>query len=155
MSSRLARAAASPAFPVVRRGPIAYLEDMPVGTTRHQHGPGRDDPNNTGVEMAWIYLIIAGLLEVAWSSGLKLVADRFSLPMAALTLVAMIASVVALGLAMTRLPLGIAYPIWTGIGSVGAVAIGTLVFGHGLSVGGMIGLVLLIAGMALLGAEAH
>ncbi|EEX09659.1 small multidrug resistance protein [Ruegeria lacuscaerulensis ITI-1157] len=67
----------------------------------------------------------------------------------------MIASIVALYAAMTRLPLGIAYPIWTGIGSVGSVLVGVLAFNQNLSMSGIAGLALLVAGMFLLGSDAH
>ena len=81
--------------------------------------------------MAWVYLLIAGVLEVAW------------------------ASLVVLYAAMARLPLGIAYPIWTGIGSVGSVLVGVMAFNQNLSMAGIAGLILLIAGMFLLGSDAH
>lgn len=108
-----------------------------------------------GVEMAWIYLLTAGVLEVAWATGLKRLGLGLSWGLGVLTLLAMIASLVALYAAMTRLPLGIAYPIWTGIGSVGAVAVSVLWFNQTLSVTGGLGLVLLVVGMVLLGADAH
>ena len=56
---------------------------------------------------------------------------------------------------MNRLPLGIAYPIWTGIGSVGSVLVGVLAFNQNISISGVAGLTLLIAGMFLLGSGAH
>jgi quaternary ammonium compound-resistance protein SugE len=105
--------------------------------------------------MAWIYLLIAGALEVAWATGLKKLGLGFSWTLGALTLIAMIASIVALYAAMTRLPLGIAYPIWTGIGSVGSVLVGVLAFNQNLSIAGIAGLTLLIAGMFLLGSDAQ
>lgn len=105
--------------------------------------------------MAWIYLFIAGALEVAWATGLKKLGTTLSWTLGALTLIAMIASIVALYVAMTRLPLGIAYPIWTGIGSVGSVLVGVLAFNQNLSMSGIAGLALLIAGMFLLGSDAH
>lgn len=67
----------------------------------------------------------------------------------------MITSLVALFAAMARLPLGIAYPIWTGIGSVGSVLVGVMAFNQNLSMAGIAGLVLLVFGMFLLGADAH
>lgn len=67
----------------------------------------------------------------------------------------MITSLVALYAAMARLPLGIAYPIWTGIGSVGSVLVGVMAFNQNLSMAGIAGLVLLVFGMFLLGADAH
>ncbi len=65
------------------------------------------------------------------------------------------ASLFALCLAMVRLPLGVAYPIWTGIGSLGADVASVLWFGQALSWQGVLGVVLLVAGMVLLGAEGH
>ncbi|SHK21412.1 quaternary ammonium compound-resistance protein SugE [Ruegeria lacuscaerulensis ITI-1157] len=105
--------------------------------------------------MAWIYLFIAGALEVAWATGVKKLGIGFNWTLGVLTLIAMIASIVALYAAMTRLPLGIAYPIWTGIGSVGSVLVGVLAFNQNLSMSGIAGLALLVAGMFLLGSDAH
>ncbi|KUF11423.1 DMT family transporter [Pseudoponticoccus marisrubri] len=104
--------------------------------------------------MAWIYLLIAGGLEVAWAAGLKKLGQAPSWTLGALTLVTMAAGLLALYAAMARLPLGIAYPIWTGIGSVGSVLVSVILFNQTLSWSGIAGLVLLIAGMVLLGADA-
>lgn len=78
--------------------------------------------------MAWVYLVIAGLLEIVWAIGLKYT-DGFSrlLP-SAITVVAMIASVVLLGLALRELPVGTGYAVWTGIGTVGAAILGMILF---------------------------
>lgn len=105
--------------------------------------------------MAWIFLTIAGGLEVAWATGLKKLGISFSWSLLALTTVAMAASLLALYAAMTKLPLGIAYPIWTGIGSVGSVLAGLVIFNQTLSLTGIAGLTLLIAGMLLLGSDTH
>lgn len=105
--------------------------------------------------MAWIYLLIAGALEVAWATGLKKLGAGFSWTLGALTLVAMAASLLALHAAMTRLPLGVAYPLWTGLGSVGAVIVSATVFGQAISLSTVAGVVLLVIGMLLLGADAH
>lgn len=105
--------------------------------------------------MAWFYLFIAGAFEVAWAAGLKKLGTGFNWTLGVLTLIAMIASLIALHAAMTRLPLGIAYPIWTGIGSVGSVLVGVLAFNQNLNMSGIAGLTLLIAGMFLLGSDAH
>lgn len=104
--------------------------------------------------MAWIYLFTAGALEVAWATGLKKLGSGFGWPLAILTGIAMALSIAALYGAMVRLPLGIAYPIWTGIGSVGSVLVGILYFSQSISTTGLIGLALLVLGMALLGADA-
>lgn len=80
--------------------------------------------------MSWLILLFAGLLEIAWAVGLK-ISDGLSRPLpAALTIVAMIASMALLGLAMRDLPLGTAYTVWTGIGAVGAVIFGIMMFGE-------------------------
>ena len=78
--------------------------------------------------MAWIYLLIAGVLEVVWAYGMKL-SEGFTRPLAsAVTVAAMLGSVVLLALAMRSLPLGTAYAIWTGIGTVGTVMLGIFLF---------------------------
>ncbi len=69
--------------------------------------------------MNWIYLTIAGFLEIGWAIGLKYT-DGFSRPVpSVLTLACMVLSVVLLGLAMKTLPVGTAYAVWTGIGALG------------------------------------
>lgn len=78
--------------------------------------------------MPWILLLLAGLLEIGWAVGLKYV-DGLSRPVPlVLTGIAMVGSVVLLGMAMRSLPLGTAYAVWTGIGSVGTVIAGIVLF---------------------------
>jgi len=100
--------------------------------------------------MPWTLLFFAGLFEVGWAIGLKYT-DGFTKPMpTALTVGAMVASVALLGLAMKHLPVGTAYAVWTGIGSVGTVILGIALLGEsaaplrllcvGLIVLGIIGL---------------
>lgn len=100
--------------------------------------------------MPWIYLMLAGLLEVVWAIGLKYT-EGFTRPWpSVITASAMIASIVLLGMAVKTLPIGTAYAIWTGIGAVGAVILGIVLFGDsasplrlacvGLVVLGMVGL---------------
>lgn len=84
--------------------------------------------------MTWIILIIAGLLEVAWAVGLKYTAGFTRLLPSVLTLAAMAGSVGLLGLALRTLPLGTAYAIWTGIGTVGTVIYGIMVLGEPASI---------------------
>jgi quaternary ammonium compound-resistance protein SugE len=80
--------------------------------------------------MSWVYLLIAGLLEVAWAVGLKYSHGFTRLWPSAFTLVTMAGSVGMLGLALRQLPLGTAYAIWTGIGTVGTAAAGMLLLGE-------------------------
>ncbi len=83
--------------------------------------------------MAWFILLLAGLFEVAWAVGLKLT-DGFTRPLPSLlTGLAMLVSLALLGIAMRTLPLGTAYSIWTGIGAVGTVIAGILLFGETMS----------------------
>jgi quaternary ammonium compound-resistance protein SugE len=84
--------------------------------------------------MTWIILILAGLLEVAWAVGLKYTDGFSKLVPTLLTLSAMAGSVGLLGLALRTLPLGTAYAIWTGIGTVGTVIFGIVVLHEPASV---------------------
>jgi quaternary ammonium compound-resistance protein SugE len=78
--------------------------------------------------MAWIYLTIAGLFEIAWAIGLKYT-DGFSRLWPSLATVAcMILSFGLLGLALKTLPVGTAYAVWTGIGAIGTAALGIYMF---------------------------
>lgn len=80
--------------------------------------------------MAWLVLVFAGLLEVAWAAALN-ASDGLSRPLpSALAIVLMVASFWLLGVAMRSIPLGTAYVVWTGIGAVGAVIVGILAFGE-------------------------
>lgn len=78
--------------------------------------------------VAWVLLIMAGLFEVAWAIGLKYSAGFTRLTPSILTAAAVIASMGLLGLAARSLPIGTAYAVWTGIGTVGAVLLGILLF---------------------------
>ena len=78
--------------------------------------------------MSWIYLFVAGLFEIAWVIGLKYT-DGFTRPLPSIaTAAALIASMLLLGLAVRDLPLGTAYAVWTGIGTLGAAAFGVFLF---------------------------
>lgn len=80
--------------------------------------------------MSWIYLVLAGFLEVAWAYSLKL-SQGFSRPFpTAATVVLMIASFGLLSLALRQLPMGTAYAAWTGIGAVGAAIVGMVFLGE-------------------------
>ena len=100
--------------------------------------------------MAWTYLFVAGILEIGWAIGLKYT-DGFSKLWPSIgTIVAMILSITFLGLALKTLPVGTAYAIWTGIGAVGTVVLGIILFAEpatalrlgsvGLILAGIIGL---------------
>jgi quaternary ammonium compound-resistance protein SugE len=97
--------------------------------------------------MAWIYLVAAGLLEVAWSYAMKQ-SDGFTRPWPTVVMAAaMVGSVALLALSMRTLPLGTAYTIWTGIGAVGAFAVGVTVLGEAASTARLIAAGLIVAGL--------
>lgn len=98
--------------------------------------------------MPWILLIIAGLFEVGWAVGLKYT-EGFSRPLpTVLTVGAMLASVGLLGLAMKQLPVGTAYAVWTGIGTVGTVVLGIVLMGDATTPARLACLGLIVAGIA-------
>ena len=100
--------------------------------------------------MAWIMLIVAGLLEVVCAFPLEQ-SDGFTrLTPSLVTLVAMAASFGLLSLSMRVLPLGTAYTIWTGIGAVGAFAVGIVVLGEQVSVMRIIAAALIVSGIILM-----
>lgn len=106
--------------------------------------------------MSWIYLFVAGLLEIVWAVGLKYTHGFTRLGPSVFTLVSMAASVGLLGLALRHLPLGTAYAVWTGIGTVGTAIAGMIMLGEpagalrlgciALIVAGILGLKLLTPG---------
>ncbi len=97
--------------------------------------------------MSWIILFFAGLFEVGWAVGLKY-SDGFSKPLpTALTIAAMAISLGLLGLAMKELPLGTAYAIWTGVGAVGTVIAGIILFGESMALFRLASVALIICGL--------
>lgn len=97
--------------------------------------------------MTWLILILAGLLEVAWAVGLKYTAGFTRLIPSVLTLSAMAGSVGLLGLALGKLPLGTAYAVWTGIGTVGTVIFGIMVLNEPASAVRVLCIAMIIAGI--------
>lgn len=97
--------------------------------------------------MSWIILFFAGLFEVGWAVGLKYT-DGFTRPLpTALTVAAMAVSLGLLGLAMKELPLGTAYAVWTGVGAVGTVIAGIILFGESMALMRLASVALIIAGL--------
>ena len=97
--------------------------------------------------MAWVFLVVAGFLEVFWSSFLKLSEGFTKLGYSIVTVAGMLASFYFLSQAMKTLPLGTAYAIWTGIGAVGSVLVGILVFKEPVTAARMFFTVLLLTGI--------
>jgi quaternary ammonium compound-resistance protein SugE len=97
--------------------------------------------------MAWILLLIAGLMEIGWAIGLKY-AEGFTRPVpSVLTLGCMIGSIVLLGLALKSLPVGTGYAVWTGIGTVGTALLGIALFGEPATALRLISIGLIISGI--------
>ena len=97
--------------------------------------------------MAWLYLLIAGLFEIAWAIGLKYTEGWSKLYPSMITIALMIVSFVFLSLAVKTLPVGNAYAIWTGIGAVGTALVGMILFGESREPARLACLVLVIAGV--------
>ncbi|AJC79479.1 quaternary ammonium compound-resistance protein SugE [Rhizobium etli bv. phaseoli str. IE4803] len=98
--------------------------------------------------MAWFLLFLAGLFECGWAIGLKYT-DGFTRPLpTALTVTSMVVSVVLLGLAVKHLPIGTAYAVWTGIGTVGTVLLGIWLLGDEASVSRLACITLIVGGIA-------
>ena len=100
--------------------------------------------------MAWIWLAFAGLLEIVWAVAMKQSEGFTRLWPSVLTLVAMVGSVLLLGLAMKTLPLGTAYTVWTGIGAVGAFVVGILFLGEPVTALRLIAASLIVGGLVLM-----
>lgn len=97
--------------------------------------------------MAWIYLVLAGLLEIIWAIGLKHTEGWTRLYPSLVTGATMIASFYFLSLGVRTLPIGTAYAIWTGIGTVGAAILGMIVFGESREVSKLICIALIVIGI--------
>ena len=98
--------------------------------------------------MAWFLLFLAGLFECGWAIGLKYT-DGFTRPMPTIfTVISMVISVVLLGLAVKTLPIGTAYAIWTGIGTVGTVLLGIWLLGDPATASRLACIALIVAGIA-------
>lgn len=97
--------------------------------------------------MAWVILVLAGLFEVGWAIGLKYTAGFTRLWPTIWTILAMIISIWLLGLAMKSLPVGTAYSIWVGVGAVGTVILGIVLFGESANAARLISVALIIAGI--------
>lgn len=100
--------------------------------------------------MAWVYLLIAGLLEVVWAYSMKQSQGFTNMPYTALTLVTMVISFFLLSASMKALPLGTAYMVWTGIGAVGAFAAGILLLGEPVSFSRVLAAFLIVAGLVIM-----
>lgn len=95
---------------------------------------------------SWLYLISAGLFEIVWASGLRS-AFRGDHVVTAVVLGAMVASFSLLGAAMRSIPVGTAYAAWTGIGAIGTLVVGVIVFREPFTTARILSALLIIAGI--------
>jgi quaternary ammonium compound-resistance protein SugE len=105
--------------------------------------------------MSWLFLLTAGLLEIGWAMAMKYSEGFTRLVPSVLTVVLIMASLSLLNLALKTLPIGLAYAVWTGIGTVGVALAGILVFAEPASAArlGCIGLIIAgVAGLRILSA---
>lgn len=97
--------------------------------------------------MEWIYLLIAGLFEISWAIGMKM-SNGFTHPLiSVLTIVGMVASFYFLSLALKNIPLGTAYAVWTGIGTMGTVILGIILFKEPSTVMRLVCIFLILTGI--------
>ncbi|MCM2335194.1 MAG: quaternary ammonium compound efflux SMR transporter SugE [Pseudomonas sp.] len=97
--------------------------------------------------MAWVLLVVAGLFEVGWAIGLKYTEGFTRLWPSVGTVLAMIVSLGLLGLAMKTLPVGTAYAVWVGVGAVGTVILGIVLFDEPLNLLRGVSVLLIVAGL--------
>ena len=100
--------------------------------------------------MAWLSLIIAGLLEVVWAFSMKQSDGLTRVGPTVITLITVVASFALLSYSMKSLPLGTAYTIWTGIGAVGAFAVGIVFLGEPASLARVVAAVLIVSGLLMM-----
>ncbi len=97
--------------------------------------------------MNWVILVIAGVFEIGWAIGLKYTEGFTRLWPSIGTALAMIISIVLLGIAMRSLPVGTAYAVWVGVGAVGTAILGIILFGESASTLRLVSLGLIVAGI--------
>ncbi len=97
--------------------------------------------------MEWIYLVIAGVFEVAWAIGLKYSNGFTKVLPSILTITGMVASFYFLSLSLKSLPIGTAYAIWTGIGTIGTVLLGVILFKEPVNIMRVVCIVLIVCGI--------
>ena len=98
--------------------------------------------------MAWVWLTLAGLLEVVWATGIKYTEGFTRLLPSIITVAAMIGSVYLLGLAVRTIPIGTGYAVWTGIGAVGVAILGMVLFNEPKALARIGSILLIVAGIA-------
>jgi len=97
--------------------------------------------------MAWVVLFVAGVMEIAWAVGLKYTAGFTRLWPSVGTIAALVVSMVLLGVSLKTLPLGTAYAVWTGIGTVGTALLGIMLFREPATAARLVCIALILSGI--------
>ncbi len=97
--------------------------------------------------MAWFFLTLAGIFEIVWAIALKYSEGFSKLWPSVITAVGMAISIYFLSLALKSLPLGVAYSIWTGIGAIGTVILGMILFEESKEVLKIVFILMIVAGI--------
>lgn len=105
--------------------------------------------------MAWVYLLFAGVLEVVWAYSMKQSQGFSRIVPSVITFVTMLGSFWLLALAMRTIPLGTAYPIWTGIGAVGAFILGIILLSEPVNAMRLVAASLIVSGLIIMKVSSH
>ncbi len=97
--------------------------------------------------MAWLYLFIAGIFEIVWAIALKYSEGFSKFWPSAITVVGMAISIYFLAIALKTLPIGVAYSIWTGIGAIGTVILGIMLFGESKEILKIVFVLMIVCGI--------
>ncbi len=97
--------------------------------------------------IAWLYVFLAGILEIGWAIGLKYTDGFTKVVPSVLTIGCMIVSFSFLALGLKTLPVGTAYAVWTGIGTVGTAILGIVLLGESASVIRIVCIALIVIGI--------
>jgi quaternary ammonium compound-resistance protein SugE len=97
--------------------------------------------------MSWMYLVVAGILEIGWAIGLKYTEGFSRLWPSVMTVSAMIASFALLAQALKSIPVGTGYAVWTGIGAAGTAIIGMVILGESREILRILCIILILAGV--------
>jgi len=97
--------------------------------------------------MAWVFLLLAGLLEVGWAIGLKYSEGFSKLGISVVTVLTMIASFLLLAQALKTIPVGTGYAVWTGVGAAGTAIVGMVILGEPREVGRIVCVMLILSGV--------
>lgn len=125
---------------------------MPVKGGHVRDGPA---PFSKDAALAWIILIIAGLLEVVWAFAMKQSQGFTRLWPSVVTIVTMMMSFALLSWSMRILPLATAYTLWSGIGAIGSFIVGIIILGEPAGAMRLLGAFLIIGGMVLMKLTSH